>query len=180
MKLAALAALCACTVDVRIDRDPGDPDAAADAAVIDALLACLALVFSGCGTRGNTNDNKPAPSKEASMQIQYLEIVTPDVPAVCATYAKLYGVTFTEPVPELGNARTADLPDGGKLGVRAPLRDSEDPVVRPYLLVDDIEASVKAAEVAGAVIAHPAMEIPGHGTFAIFIQGGVEHGLWQR
>jgi len=23
------------------------------------------------------------------------------------------------------------------------------------------------------------MEIPGHGTFAIFIQGGSHHGLWQ-
>lgn len=114
------------------------------------------------------------------MQIQYLEIVTPDVEAVCTTYAQLYGVTFSEPVPELGNARTAELPEGGKLGVRAPLRDTEEPVVRPYLLVADVEAAVQAAQAAGAEIAHPAMEIPGHGSFAIYIQGGIEHGLWQR
>jgi hypothetical protein len=30
-----------------------------------------------------------------------------------------------------------------------------------------------------AQVAHPPMEIPGHGTFAIYIQGGVHHGLWQ-
>ena len=24
------------------------------------------------------------------------------------------------------------------------------------------------------------LEIPGHGTFAIYITGGVHHGLWQR
>lgn len=114
------------------------------------------------------------------MQIQYLEIVTPDVDAVCATYAKLYGVTFGEPVAALGNARTAELKAGGKLGVRAPMGASEQPIVRPYLLVDDVAAAVKAAEAAGAEIAHPPLELRGHGTFAIYIQGGIQHGLWQR
>ena len=28
-------------------------------------------------------------------------------------------------------------------------------------------------------LAHPPMKIPGHGTFAIYIQGGIHHGLWQ-
>ena len=37
-----------------------------------------------------------------------------------------------------------------------------------------------AAVGAGGKLAHPPMEIPGHGTFAIYIQGGVHHGLWQR
>jgi hypothetical protein len=32
----------------------------------------------------------------------------------------------------------------------------------------------------GAEIAHPPMEIPGHGKFAIYVQGGVHHGLWQH
>ena len=32
---------------------------------------------------------------------------------------------------------------------------------------------------AGAEGAHPPLEIPGRGTFAIYIQGGVHHGLWQ-
>jgi len=113
------------------------------------------------------------------MKIHYLEIVTKDVDAVCATYEQMHGVTFGEPEAALGNARTGALAAGGMLGVRAPMNDAEEPVVRPYLLVDDIEAAAKAAVGAGGEIAHPPMEIPGHGTFAIYIQGGIHHGLWQ-
>ena len=68
---------------------------------------------------------------------------------------------------------------GGLVGVRAPLRETEEPVVRPYWLVDEIEAAVAAAVKAGAVIAIPPMNIPGYGTFAIYLQGGNDHGLWQ-
>ena len=60
------------------------------------------------------------------------------------------------------------------------MRPDETPVVRPYLLVDDVAASIAVAEEAGAEIAVPAMEIPGQGTFGIFIQAGIESGLWQR
>jgi hypothetical protein len=52
-------------------------------------------------------------------------------------------------------------------------------VVRPYWLVDDIDAAVAAVVQAGGQIAHPPMEIPGHGTFAIYVLGGNDHGLWQ-
>ena len=113
------------------------------------------------------------------MQIHYLEIVTKEVDAVCAAYAVANGVQFGEPDAGLGNARTAALPGGGLVGVRAPLHESEEPVVRPYWLVDDIEAAVAAAVEAGGEVAHPPMEIPGHGTFAIYILGCIHHGLWQ-
>jgi uncharacterized protein len=134
------------------------------------------------GMGNDQSDSTPTPSKtesEGAMQIQYLEIVTKDVNAVCATYAKLHGVTFGDGDPRLGGARTAALPDGGLLGVRAPMHEAEEQVVRPYLLVDDIESAVAAAVESGAEIAHPPMKLPGHGTFAIFIQGGINHGLWQ-
>ncbi|MFC1575003.1 VOC family protein [Gemmatimonadota bacterium] len=114
------------------------------------------------------------------MQIHYLEIVTKGVDEVCAAYAAANGVELGEPDGLLGNARTAALTGGGLLGVRAPMHETEDPVVRPYWLVDDIEAAVAAAVETGAEVAHPPMEIPGRGTFAIYIQGGVHHGLWQR
>jgi predicted enzyme related to lactoylglutathione lyase len=117
---------------------------------------------------------------ETVMQIHYLEIVTKGVDAVCAAYAAANGVRFSEPDAGLGGARTAALPGGGLVGVRAPMHETEDPGVRPYWLVDDVEAAVVAAQEAGAEVAHPPMEIPGHGTFAIYIQGGVHHGLWQR
>ena len=113
------------------------------------------------------------------MEIHFLEIVTEDVDAICASYAQIHGVTFSDPEADLGNARTAPLPGGGLLSVRAPMHEMEEPVVRPYLLVDDIEAAAQAAVDAGGEIAHPPMEIPGRGFFAIYIQGGIHHGLWQ-
>lgn len=113
------------------------------------------------------------------MKVQYLEIVTPEVDAVCKTHEQLQGVTFGRPDANLGNARTAKLPNGGLLGVRAPLRATEKPIVRPYFLVKDIEDAVSKAAASGAKIALPPMQLPGHGTCAIFIQGGTEHGLWQ-
>ena len=113
------------------------------------------------------------------MQLHYLEIVTPEVDATCASYAQLHGVTFGAPEPGLGNARTATLANGGMIGVRAPMHETETPVVRPYMLVDDIEAAAQAATAAGGEIAHPPMELPGHGKFAIYIQGGIHHALWQ-
>lgn len=114
------------------------------------------------------------------MQIHYLEIVTTDVDAVCAAYAAANGVQFGEPDAGLGNARTTTLLGDGMIGVRAPMHESEEPVVRPYWLVDDVEAAVAAAVAAGGEIAHPPLEIPNRGTFAIYSLGGVHHALWQR
>ena len=87
--------------------------------------------------------------------------------------------TLGESVSGLGNARTAVLANGGMIGVRAPMHESEECVVRPYLLVKDIDAAASVAEKTGGEIAHPPMEIPGHGKFAIDIQSGIHHGLWQ-
>lgn len=149
-------------------------------------VTVLALAVFGVTALATMQDSLPHPSPHSSphggeshMQVYYLEIVTPDVDQVCAGYEAALGVKLGEPDPGLGNARTAPMPGGGLIGVRAPLRETEEPVVRPYWLVDDIEAAVAAAEKAGAQIAHPPLEIPGHGTFAIYIQGGVQHGLWQ-
>ncbi len=113
------------------------------------------------------------------MLVHYLEVVTADVDATCFAMEQLHGVSFGEPAAALGNARTATLKGGGRLGVRAPMREDEVPVVRPYVLVDDIEAAVKAVEAAGGEIALSATEIPGHGKFAIYFLGGIQYGLWQ-
>ena len=67
------------------------------------------------------------------MQIHYLEIVTKEVDAVCVAYEAANGARFGAPDPGLGNARTAEMPGGGLVGVRAPLREIEAPVVRPFL-----------------------------------------------
>jgi uncharacterized protein len=123
----------------------------------------------------------PQDKKKADgMQVYYLEIVTKDVDPVCAAYSAAGGVKFGKPDPGLGGARTAPLPGGGMVGVRAPLRDTEAPVVRPYWLVKDIKAAVAAAQKAGGQMAVEPTAIPGHGTFAIYVQGGVDHGLWEK
>jgi predicted enzyme related to lactoylglutathione lyase len=142
------------------------------------VFVAFVLAFAGCQATGTPE--KSNPEKENAMLIQYLEIVTPEVEETCAELAKLHGVTFGEPDAGLGNARTAALEGGGMIGVRAPMAEHEQPVVRPYLLVDDIAAAVKQAEASGAMIAHPPLEIPGHGTFAIYFRGGIQHGLWER
>jgi predicted enzyme related to lactoylglutathione lyase len=113
------------------------------------------------------------------MKIHYLEIVTDEVDAVCEAYAAAQGLRFGPPEASLGNARTARLPAGGFVGIRARLQAEEDPAVRPYWLVDDIDAAVDAAVAAGCVLAIPPTEIPGRGLFAIYWQGGNHHGLWQ-
>ena len=117
--------------------------------------------------------------KGNSMKIHYLEIVTPDVSAACALYSAMHGVTFGEADQNLGGAHTAKLAGGGMLGIRAPLRPTEKPVVRPYVLVEDIKASVAAAAESGGKIAMEPTEIAGYGQFAIVVHGGIESGLWQ-
>lgn len=119
-------------------------------------------------------------AKEKALNVHYLEIVTGSVDDTCHALAKTHGVVFGDPVAELGNARTATLVGGGRIGVRAPMHDAEKPAVRPYVLVEDIEAALEAAKQAGAAIMVPSMEIPGQGTIALYTLGGIEHGLWQN
>lgn len=113
------------------------------------------------------------------MRVHYLEIVTQDVDATCELYSGIHGVTFGDADQGLGGARTAQMADGGMMGIRAPMHDGEKSVTRAYILVDDIEAAVAAAANSGAEIAVPPMKIPGRGTCAIYFQGGIEAGLWQ-
>ena len=162
-----------------------------DALVLAAALS-TALPLLGCQRdddekpdgNGNsvdttTTENPNKTPEEKSMQVHYLEIVTKDVEATCQLYAGLHGVPFEDADPGLGGARTAKLANGGMLGVRAPMHDGEQAVTRAYMLVEDIEAAVAAAKDSGAEIAVPPMPLPGHGTIAIYIQGGIEAGLWQ-
>ena len=113
------------------------------------------------------------------MQVQYLEVVTDDVDGTCSNYSEVHSVTFSESDERLGNARTASLAHGGMIGIRAPMHETEDLVLRAYILVDDIEKAFEKAIAAGGEIAHPPLEIAGVGKFAIYILGGNHHGLWQ-
>ena len=114
------------------------------------------------------------------MAVHYLEIVSDDVDALTALYQGLHGLSFGPPDADLGQARVATRADGTLVGIRKPLAAHEQPIVRTYLAVDDIQQAAKKAEDSGAIIAYPPTTQGQRGTFAIVIQGGVQHGLWQR
>ena len=63
------------------------------------------------------------------MKVHYLEIVTPDVDAICTAYEAAHNVQFGEIDELLGGAKTYNLADGSIIGVRGPLRETEEPVV---------------------------------------------------
>jgi len=142
------------------------------------LRSALPMLLLGVGI-GASIDSDEKTSEDALPSVHFLEIVTPDLEETCAAYERIHGLEFSEPIVELGGARTASLANGATLSVRAPMRVDEAPVVRPYFLVDDIEAAAKNAAEAGGEIAIPPMEIPGRGKFSIFLLGGIDHALWQ-
>ena len=119
-------------------------------------------------------------SRRSNLRVHYLEIVCRDVAAQCAALEQIHGLTFGPPVADLGQARVAEAPDGSRIGVRAPLAEHEQPIVRTYLEVDDIAKAAKEAESVGAVIAYPPTQQGNTGTWAIYILGDVQIGLWQR
>jgi len=114
------------------------------------------------------------------MAIHYLEIVSDDVDTLTGLYKRMHGLSFDPPDPDLGQARVAARADGTLVGIRKPLAAHEQPIMRTYLAVEDIQQAVKQAESSGATIAYPPTRQGQRGTFAIVIQGDVQHGLWQR
>ena len=138
----------------------------------------LSVAFAMLAVPMQAQDQSEVPV--SAPHVEYLEIVTTEVDKTIATLSEHHSVTFSEPVAELGFGRVASLAGGGRISVRAPIGDQETPVVRPYLLVDDIEVAIASAEANGAQFAMYATEIPDQGTFAIYFLGGIQHGLWER
>jgi len=114
------------------------------------------------------------------MAVHYLEVVSNDVDGLTALYQRMHGLSFGAPDPDLGQARVATRPDGTLVGIRKPLAAHEQPVMRTYLEVEDIQQAVKEAEDCGATVAYPPTRQGQRGTFAIVYHGDVQHGLWQR
>jgi predicted enzyme related to lactoylglutathione lyase len=143
------------------------------------VVVVMSVLSAGCR---ESRSVAPTAGKhgDAAMVIHYLEVVTEEVDASCELFAQLHGLSFGPPDPDLGQARVAERPDGGLVGIRSPLAEHEAPIVRTYLAVDDIEQAVEVAERRGATIAYPPTRQGKRGTFAIFIEGDVQHGLWQR
>ena len=133
----------------------------------------------GADAKAQNSSEKTSP-EGSNMTIHYLEIVSNNVDALCAVYERVHALSFGPEDPDAGQARIAVRPDGSLVGIRRPLAEHEQPTMRTYLEVVDIQRAVEEAEEAGAIIAYPPTRHGELGTFAIFIQGDVEHGLWQR
>ena len=138
------------------------------------VVAAMGML-TGCETT-----RKPDGKGQSNMRIHYLEIVSPNVAEQCSALERVHGLSFGSPVADLGQARVAESPDGSLIGVRAPLAQHEQPIIRTYLVVEDIATAVREAEAAGAVIAYPPTQQGDTGTWAIYILGDVQIGLWQR
>lgn len=138
-------------------------------------VATALLVFlAGCHTMSKAGHEAPSVTR-----VHYVEIVCTDVDQQCAVLERGHGLSFGQPVADLGGARVAEASDGSRIAVRGPLADHDLPIVRTYLAVDDITKAVRDAEAAGAVIAYPPTKQGDTGTWAIYILGGVQLGLWQ-
>ena len=139
------------------------------------FLAALFVFCAGCQSTGAAAQDNVL----SSPRVHYIEIVCTDVEEQCAALESVHGVTFGEAVPALGGARVAVMPSGSRFAVRAPMAAHETPIVRTYIAVDDIAQAVKDAEAAGGMIAYPPTVQGDTGTWAIYIQGGAQMGLWQ-
>ena len=119
-------------------------------------------------------------SRVSNMTAHYLEIVSTNADTLAGLYERVHGLSFGSPDPDLGQARVATREDGSLVGIRKPLAAHEQPTVRIYIAVENIEHAVKQAGELGATIAYGPTRQGTRGTFAILLQGGVQHGLWQR
>ena len=147
---------------------------------IAVILIAMGLLVPFQAWQAPTAKAQTDVAAKTKTTIHYLEIVTNDVDALCATYERVHGLSFGSEDPDVGQARIAVRPDGGLVAIRKPLAEHDLPTVRTYLAVADIKKAVEAAVESGAILAYPPTEHGKWGTYAIVIQGDVQHGLWQR
>ncbi len=143
---------------------------------LTSILMVVGLVATSLGSPAIAGKGEG----DSTMTVNYLEIVSNDVDALIELYQRVHGLSFGPPDPDAGQARIATRGDGTLVGIRKPLAAHEQPIMRTYIAVEDIQQAVKEAEDSGATIAYPPTPHGQHGTFAIVIQGDIQHGLWQR
>lgn len=142
---------------------------------LGVFVAAATMLLAGCRTAENTDQ-----TGESNMRVHYVEIVCNEVAAQCEALERVHGLSFGSPVADLGGARVANAAGGSLIGVRAPLAEHEQPIIRTYLEVADIAKAVRDAEAAGGVVAYPPTKQGETGTWAIYFLGEVQFGLWQR
>jgi len=110
--------------------------------------------------------------------VHYVELVASEPDKLRGALEKTHGWSFVQEA-ELGGAWVAEMPGGGRCGIRAPMHAQEKPVTRTYVRVQDLARAVEIAGANGATIIVPPMDVGKHGRIAIYVLGGIEQGLWQ-
>ncbi|MFG2904528.1 VOC family protein [Kitasatospora sp. NPDC048286] len=108
----------------------------------------------------------------------WIDLGSPDIPATAAFYGKVFGWTFQE-IPEAGGYGFLHL-DGRTVGALGNLDPGARSAWTTYFRTGDADATVEAAEQAGATVRVPPMDVMQEGRFAALTDPqGAEFALWQ-
>ncbi|MET8539060.1 VOC family protein [Kitasatospora sp. NPDC004799] len=108
----------------------------------------------------------------------WIDLGSPDIPATAEFYRKVFGWTFQE-VPGAGGYGFLQL-DGRTVGAIGNLDEGARSAWTTYFRTADADATVKAAEQAGAIVRVPATDVMQEGRFAALTDPtGAEFAVWQ-
>lgn len=116
--------------------------------------------------------------------VVHTEFASKDPEATCKWFTDVFGTRFHNMGNDQGDYFTFGDPDVGLGGAVRPLM-AEDvggaPYSCPYLSTDDIDATIGAAEAAGAQVMVPKQPVEKMGWFAWFtVPGGCIVATWQN
>lgn len=115
--------------------------------------------------------------------VVHTEFASKDADATCKFLGDVFGLQFENGgTPESGDYWMFGSEEDGVGGAVRPLmpEDQGHAYSAPYIGVEDIDATIAAAEAAGAEVMVPKVPIPGMGWFAWFqAPGGVVVAAWQ-
>lgn len=120
------------------------------------------------------------PAKKHLVTTDHVEYASSDPAATRKFLEGVLGFKF-DVDDSMGYAMRSDKVEGGAgTGIRALEPGESGPTTYSYLTVQDIDATIRAAERAGAKVLHPKVEIPEMGWSGVVLApGGVVLGLYQ-
>ncbi len=117
----------------------------------------------------------------ASGTPSWVDLTTPDLQATIRFYEGLFGWTSETASEEEYGGYTTFFKDGKAVAAASPpMGDAQPPVWTTYFAIDNIEGATKLVQDAGGAVLMEPMEVPPHGTMAVFADptGGV-FAMWQ-
>ena len=106
------------------------------------------------------------------MKIDYLEFLSPDLPATKDFFAKAFGWGFNDYGPQYQELADAGVCGGIAAGPLAP--------VLVILKTDDLNAALAQVTAAGATITKPILDFPGGRRFEFREPGGNAMAVWSQ